>query len=126
MRALTVVDVPSDDEETRPTAFISYAQGAQEWQRDVLRLTTGLRQIGGVEAEMDLYHASDHQQWTTFGPRLMESSDFVLVGPNHVLMRHDTLSFDRRFYTFGGAPSERWTAIVGRDANVTSAAPPGP
>lgn len=63
----------------RPTAFVSYAQGSDAWQKTVLQFTTALRSIGGIEAELDLFHGSDHRQWTTFGPNLIDKSDFTLV-----------------------------------------------
>jgi SEFIR domain len=62
----------------RPTAFVSYAQSG-DWQKTVLQFTTALRRVGGVDAELDLFHSSDHRQWTTFGPNLIDKSDFTLV-----------------------------------------------
>lgn len=70
---------PSTDSTRRRTAFVSYAQSSSEWQARVLRFTTALRMIGGVDAELDLYHDTDHQQWTRFGSGLIESSDFTLI-----------------------------------------------
>jgi hypothetical protein len=63
----------------RPTAFVSYAQASPEWQRVVVQFTTALRTVGGVDAEMDIFHTSDHQQWTAFGPEQIRTSDFILV-----------------------------------------------
>ncbi|HEX6752547.1 MAG TPA: HEAT repeat domain-containing protein [Solirubrobacterales bacterium] len=63
----------------RPTAFVSYAQGGGDWQKTVFQFTTALRRVGGIDAELDLFHGSDHRQWTTFGPNLIDKSDFTLV-----------------------------------------------
>ncbi len=64
---------------TRPTAFVSYAQSGDDWQKAVLQFTTALRRVGGIDAELDLFHGSDHRQWTTFGLNLIDKSDFTLV-----------------------------------------------
>ncbi|MGN6202237.1 MAG: SEFIR domain-containing protein, partial [Solirubrobacterales bacterium] len=63
----------------RPTAFVSYAQSSRPWQETVLDFTTALRNPGGVEAEIDLFHDVDHQRWATFGANLIEASDFTLI-----------------------------------------------
>lgn len=68
----------SASDPTRPTAFVSYAQSG-DWQKTVLQFTAALRRVGGVDAELDLFHSSDHRQWTTFGPNLIDKSDFTLV-----------------------------------------------
>jgi hypothetical protein len=74
-------------EETRPTAFVSYAQTSEEWQHQVLRFTTALRTRGGIDAELDLFHGADHQQWTTFGSRLVAGSDFTLIAVDSAYRR---------------------------------------
>jgi len=71
----------------RPTAFISYAQSSKPWQREVLRFTTALRTLGGVDAELDLFHSADHQQWMTFGSRLIADSEFTLVAVDTAFRR---------------------------------------
>ena len=68
----------SASDPARPTAFVSYAQSG-DWQKTVLQFTTALRRVGGIDAELDLFHSSDHRQWTTFGPNLIGESDFTLV-----------------------------------------------
>jgi len=62
-----------------PTAFVSYAQSSRRWQERVLLFTKVLRVSGGVDAELDLFHGSDHRQWTTFGSELIETCDFTLI-----------------------------------------------
>jgi hypothetical protein len=68
-----------EEREKRPTAFVSYAQSSGPWQKQVLDFTTALRDPGGVDAELDLFHGADHQQWSTFGSDLIAESDFTLV-----------------------------------------------
>jgi len=65
--------------EKRPTAFVSYAQSSRRWQEDVLEFTIALRMSGGVDAEVDVFHRSDHQQWSMFGAGLIGTSDFTLI-----------------------------------------------
>jgi hypothetical protein len=65
--------------EKRPTVFVSYAQSSGPWQKQVLDFTTALRDPGGVDAELDLFHGADHRQWSTFGSDLIVESDFTLV-----------------------------------------------
>lgn len=67
------------DIEKRPTAFVSYAQSSGPWQKQVLDFTSALRDPGGVDAELDLYHGADHQQWSTFGSDLIVDSDFTVI-----------------------------------------------
>jgi hypothetical protein len=66
-------------EDRRPTAFVSYAQSSRDWQQKVFKFTVALRDPGGVDAEIDLFHDVDHQRWATFGANLIESSDFTLI-----------------------------------------------
>jgi hypothetical protein len=40
-----------------------------------------------VDAELDLFHASDHQQWTTFGSKLVADSDFTLIAVDEAYKR---------------------------------------
>ncbi len=58
---------------------MSYAQTSDDWQRTVLQFTVALRTIGGIDAELDLFHTADHQQWSTFGPKQIEDSQFILI-----------------------------------------------
>lgn len=71
----------------RPTAFVSYAQSSRRWQELVLDFTVALRNPGGVDAEIDLFHDVDHQRWTTFGPNLIEGSDFTLIAVDQAYKR---------------------------------------
>jgi hypothetical protein len=68
-----------EQDSTRPSAFVSYAQTSPEWQKAVFKFATALRSVGGIDAELDLYHASDHQRWANFGPKLIEESVFTLI-----------------------------------------------
>ncbi len=45
----------------------------------VLRFATGLRTLGGVDAELDLFHGTSHENWNSFGPTHISTSDFVLI-----------------------------------------------
>lgn len=80
-----MTEPPRDAE--RPTAFVSYAQSGDSWQKTVLQFTTALRRVGGVEAELDLFHSADHRQWTTFGPSLIDKSDFTLIAVDSAYKR---------------------------------------
>jgi len=68
-----------DETAKRPTAIISWAHADEHWQDTVLEFATKLRLVGGVDADLDLWHLTDHQNWTTFGPTAIRDSDFVLV-----------------------------------------------
>lgn len=65
--------------DTRPKAFISWAHGGEEWERTVLDFATALRRTGGVDADLDLWHFTDHENWTTYGPKAIADSNFILV-----------------------------------------------
>lgn len=43
----------------------------------MLDFATALREVGGVDADLDLWH--QHQQWTTYGSQAIEASEFTLV-----------------------------------------------
>jgi HEAT repeats/SEFIR domain len=75
------------DKQKRPTAFISYAQSSKTWQHEVLQFATVLRTLGGVDAELDLFHETDHQRWTTFGSRLISDTDFTLIAVDSAYRR---------------------------------------
>jgi hypothetical protein len=71
------------------TALVSWAHdpnpgiGADAWRDAVLDLVTGLRQHGGVDADVDLFHFSDPDvDWTRWGPRAAQDRDLVLVAVN--------------------------------------------
>jgi hypothetical protein len=66
----------------RPTAIVSWAHGNDAWQDTVLEFATKLRVAGGVDVDLDLWHLTDHQDWTTFGPTAIRESDFVIVAIN--------------------------------------------
>ncbi|MCZ4076558.1 hypothetical protein O1W68_01255 [Rhodococcus sp. H36-A4] len=70
------------------TAFVSWAHAAsswkesevQEWERRVATFTTTLRQSGGIDADVDLYHFSDEEiDWGRYGPGKIATSEYVLV-----------------------------------------------
>jgi hypothetical protein len=68
-------------------AFVSWAhhhsswapQQAQSWRQTVLEFATALRQIGGIDADLDLWHGTSHENWSTFGVAGIRESDFVLI-----------------------------------------------
>jgi hypothetical protein len=60
-----------------PTAFVSYAQSSEAWQRKVVQFALALRTAGGVDAEIDAFHTADHQRRTTFGPSLIDRKSVV-------------------------------------------------
>jgi hypothetical protein len=71
----------------RPTAFISWAHEHASWtaakiaawRETVLAFATALRDPGGVDADLDLWHLTDHHKWRTFVTRAIRDSDFVLI-----------------------------------------------
>lgn len=73
---------PREEPDQRPTAFISWAHGSVEWERTVLDFTTALRTVGGVDADLDLWHHA-HEQWTAFGPSGIRNNEFILVAVDH-------------------------------------------
>jgi tetratricopeptide (TPR) repeat protein len=78
---MTPGDNPNDGDAAvrRPTAIVSWAHGEDTWQDVVLEFATALRVVGGVDADLDLWHLTNHENWTTFGPTAIRESDFVLV-----------------------------------------------
>lgn len=65
-------------------AFVSWAhahQGVddQQWQRNVFRFAAELRRRG-IDADIDLAHQHDDDiDWSTYGARAIERSDYVLL-----------------------------------------------
>lgn len=52
---------------------------ATAWESEVMGFTLALRKAG-IDADVDLFHSHDaHTDWTRFGQRAVETSDFVLV-----------------------------------------------
>jgi SEFIR domain len=49
------------------------------WRQTVLDFATALRRIGGIDADLDLWHTADHTNWSTFGVSGIRDSDFVLI-----------------------------------------------
>ena len=71
--------VVSSDESKRPTAVVSWAHDTDAWQETVLEFATALRVVGGVDVDLDLWHLTDHENWTTFGPTAIRDSEFILI-----------------------------------------------
>lgn len=72
---------------TSPTALVSWAhrgegwsdEDASEWTTQVVEFTAALR-ANGIDADLDLFHAHEPDiDWTRFGPRAVDSSDFVII-----------------------------------------------
>ena len=52
----------------------------ERWERAVAGFTTTLRQGGGLDADVDLYHLSDPTvDWTRLGPSRIAAVDFTVV-----------------------------------------------
>jgi len=62
-----------------PTAYVSWVHGDEAWQATVLEFATALRVVGGVDADLDLWHLADRDDWATWGPTSIRDSDVVLV-----------------------------------------------
>ena len=62
-----------------PTAFISYAHGADAWNATVLQFAISLRTIGGIDADLPVWHLIGGQDWATYGPAAIRTSDFILL-----------------------------------------------
>lgn len=69
----------SERETRRPSAFVSYAQSGIDWQQRVIAFAVALRKVGGIDAELDIFHQASHRDWTSFGTNLIEESDFSLI-----------------------------------------------
>ena len=63
----------------RRTAFISWAHGTASWERVVLDFATALRTVGGIDVDLDLWHSTDHENWTTYGPTGIRDNEFILL-----------------------------------------------
>lgn len=60
-------------------AVVSWAHGNGDWQATVAEFAFELRKLG-IDANIDLIHLQDRAvDWTTYGPRAIEESDFVLI-----------------------------------------------
>ncbi|MFC8182244.1 hypothetical protein ACFULT_25520 [Rhodococcus sp. NPDC057297] len=75
-------------EKQRVSALISWAhrnpgwsdEQADEWRDTVLSFTATLRNPGGIDADIDLYHSDELViDWTRFGPKQIDQCDFTLV-----------------------------------------------
>lgn len=71
------------------TAFISWAHSGEdreiwtpkrvaEWEETV-RGFADLLVHSGIDADIDLWHASDAVEWSKFGPRKVQESDFTII-----------------------------------------------
>jgi hypothetical protein len=71
--------VPDPDPGEAPVAFVSWAHGDGDWQATVAEFAFELRKLG-IDADIDLIHLQDRAvNWTTYGPRAIQESDFVLI-----------------------------------------------
>lgn len=69
------------------SAFISWAHAhsswppgrARRWRQTVLDFATSLRTVGGIDADLDLWHSTSHENWSTYGVSAIRQSDFVLI-----------------------------------------------
>lgn len=69
-------------------AFVSWAHAhpdwaaaeIEEWERKVATFTATLRTSGGIDADVDLYHAADPDiDWTRYGPNRIDETEFILI-----------------------------------------------
>src|SRR4051812_17135366 len=76
-----------DSADAPVTAFVSWAhthsswttERATQWRQTVLDFATALRQIGGVDADLDVWHTASHEDWSTFGVSHIRDSDYILI-----------------------------------------------
>ena len=67
--------------------FVSWAHAhrswaperAVAWRQTVLDFAIALRQVGGIDADLDLWHTASHTNWSTFGVSGVRESDFILI-----------------------------------------------
>jgi hypothetical protein len=72
--------------QTAPTAFVSWAhshstwtkENTSEWESQVAAFSALLRRLG-IQADVDLFHLDEPQDWTRYGPQQVERADFTLV-----------------------------------------------
>jgi hypothetical protein len=99
-------------------AFVSWAHAhrswqprrVSEWRQTVLDFATALRQIGGIDADLDLWHSTSHENWSTFGVTGIRESDFILIAVSRAY---------RERWEETGPPSEG--AGAAREANAIKA-----
>lgn len=76
-----------DDDHASPTVFISWAHShsswtdkqAAAWQESVATLASTLRQSFGIDADIDLFHLHEPEDWTRFGQRGIVNNERVIV-----------------------------------------------
>jgi hypothetical protein len=89
--AATTSDAAPDSGSARTAApvkvFISWAHSgeswnsdqAKDWAREVVEFA-GVLRSSGIDADLDLFHIhEDDIDWTRYGPRQIDESDYVLV-----------------------------------------------
>ncbi len=64
---------------TAPSAFVSYAHGTESWNATVLDFAIALRTVAGIDADLDQWHFTGGNDWTTYGPNAIETSNFILI-----------------------------------------------
>ncbi len=79
-------DNPANSPTKAPTAFLTWAhrhsswddQQAQNWQEEVATFAATLRHLG-VDADVDLFHLDEPEDWTRFGQRAIQRAQFTLI-----------------------------------------------
>ncbi len=76
-------ETPNHDRASGPEravkAVVSWAHEDGDWQATVAEFAFELRKLG-IDADIDLIHLQDRAvNWTTYGPRAIQESDFVLI-----------------------------------------------
>lgn len=70
-----------------PRVFISWAHahrnwGADdisEWESQVAEFALTLRTLGGIDADVDLFHLDESVDWTRFGPRGIQDAQWTII-----------------------------------------------
>ena len=76
-------ETPSSEQTSEPVsavkAVVSWAHGGGDWQATVAVFAYTLCELG-IDADLDLFHLHDPAVvWTTYGPRAIDESEFVLI-----------------------------------------------
>lgn len=79
-------EAQADAATAAPTTFLTWAhrhsswddQQAKNWQEEVATFAATLRHLG-VDADVDLFHLDEPQDWTRFGQRAIQRAQFTLI-----------------------------------------------
>lgn len=66
-------------EKKSPTVFISYSWVEKEYGCDWVEELANRLRLDGIDADIDMYHESPEEGWTTWMINKIKSSDYVLV-----------------------------------------------